>query len=479
MNALALRRSVALLVVAPVMALASRALHAQQPQPQQPSQPRADSTSPVRVTGTVYDSVSRSPLAAATVQLLNAADQTRVFTAQTDSSGHFALTVPPGRYVAGFFHPAVDALGIEAPLVAVDIPAAPSYEIQLSTPSPTRLTQAVCGIRPAPDSSGAMGGIVRDADTGDPLPGAKVVVSWLEITIGKGGVTQGQRRVPVTARADGTYTLCGLPDDTVIVSAELGARHSGLVAVAIPAHGMVRRDFSIGDSASAVAVAADTGVRATVLHGTSVLRGLVRRPDGKPLPNARVTLFGSGRTATTNGEGAFTLDSLPAGTFSVEARAIGFPPKYASVDLSRSHPATVAIRMDERATQLAAVTVIGKRSLRTEQMEDFLRRSRSGMGHYVTAAQLENRFAVTDALRMTPGLRVVPAGFGDAVYGRGGCTPAVYLDGMQLPGDGNQTIDQYVQPADVLGIEIYTGLGAAPPQYQSNGCGVILVWTKR
>jgi hypothetical protein len=85
---------------------------------------------------------------------------------------------------------------------------------------------------------------------------------------------------------------------------------------------------------------------------------------------------------------------------------------------------------------------------------------------------------------MIPGLRVMPTGTGDAVYGRGGCTPAIYVDDMQLPPDmafGESTppdIDAYVQPDQIMGIEVYAGLGGIPPQYASNGCGVILIWTK-
>jgi hypothetical protein len=54
----------------------------------------------------------------------------------------------------------------------------------------------------------------------------------------------------------------------------------------------------------------------------------------------------------------------------------------------------------------------------------------------------------------------------------------VYLDGTQVA-DGYTSLDDMVPPQQVAAIEVYAGVAGAPAQYQSNGCGVILVWTKR
>jgi hypothetical protein len=45
-------------------------------------------------------------------------------------------------------------------------------------------------------------------------------------------------------------------------------------------------------------------------------------------------------------------------------------------------------------------------------------------------------------------------------------------------GDGYETVDD-IPPQQVAGIEVYAGISEAPVQYQTNGCGVVLVWTKR
>lgn len=456
----------------------------------------SDSTTPVTVTGTVYDSVAHAPLAGALVQLVEVTHQARVYNASTDSAGAFSIpSVLPGRYAAGFFHPSVDALGIESPLVGVTVTSGQPLSVALGIPGPARISTALCGARGPADSTGTLVGIVRDADTGTPLGGARVIVTWREIVIGTGGLREEQRRVPAQTRADGGYVMCGLPDDRVIASADSGARQSGLIEVEIPTHGLVRRDFAVAGPAAAVATRVDSIPGApptTVLRGTARLTGTVRGPTSRPMSGARVTLWGSGLSTSTDATGHFTLGGLPAGTFSAQARAIGYAPATTSVDLASDQTASVNITLTEQATALAPVTIYGKPNYAVREMNDFLQRKREGFGHFLTAADLQNRFAVTDALRMVPGLQVTPTGTGEAVYGRGGCTPAVYLDGMQLPGEppmmgpgggfgsgSPPDIDAYIQPTQIMGIEVYTGLGEAPPQYQSNGCGTVLIWSKR
>jgi hypothetical protein len=450
---------------------------------------RADTGETAQLAGTVYDSVTNAPLAGAEVQLVDLDNRARAYTVRADSLGRFRVdSMRPGRYAAGFFHPSLDALGIEPPLRSAIVHKGSDNYLGLAIPGPVTIMNAVCGVRPAKDSVGAMAGIVRDADSGFPIAGARVVVSWLEIVIDKRGLASGQRRVPVKTGDDGSYRICGLPGaDTVLGNADAPGRRSGVVGVPIPLGGLVRRDFTLGDSVSAVALvpdsaaSADVRLETTLLRGSARLSGMARGPDRKPIQGAKIVVWGTGLEATTRADGSFSLSGLPAGTFSVEARMLGFEPKRVAVDLSTKIPASVDITFKERVPELSRVVIMGKPSRIGLNLDDFLRRSRTGMGHYITAADnsLKNAYAVSDALRMTPGVRVVPSGsFGHVILLRGQCAPVVYLDGVQAT-DGYKTLDDIVPPQQVAGIEVYAGLGEAPPQYQSNGCGVILVWTKR
>ncbi|HEY8311452.1 MAG TPA: carboxypeptidase regulatory-like domain-containing protein [Gemmatimonadaceae bacterium] len=449
----------------------------------------ADTGATATVRGTVFDSVTNTPLADAQVQLVDAIDRNRAYTVRADSLGHFRIdSVRPGRYAAGFFHPSLDALGIEPPLRAADVHQGSDNFLELVIPGPAQIMAAVCPAASARDSLGAIGGVVRSAESGLAVPGAKVVVSWYEIVIDHHGVRSQQRRVPVVTGENGDYRICGLPGaDTVVGSAEAPGRKSGLVEVPIPINAIVRRDFSLGDSSTAVALAPDSGAspdvqqKTTVLRGVASLSGLVRGPDGKPLSGAKVVVWGTGLEATTHVDGRFALSGLPAGTFTAEARALGFEPKHVAVDLSDQTPASVNITFREHVQQLSRVTILGKPSSSARMLDDFFRRTRNGMGHYITANdnRLKYAFAITDALRTTPGVQVVPSGsFGHVILMRGRCVPVIYVDGIQAQ-DGYETLDDLVPPQQVAGMEIYSGLGEAPPQYQSNGCGTILVWTKR
>ncbi|MGF7473775.1 carboxypeptidase-like regulatory domain-containing protein, partial [Salmonella enterica subsp. enterica serovar Minnesota] len=65
------------------------------------------------VSGIVWDSVASVPLAGAAVQFAGQNNPSLSFNATTDSLGQYLVpAVPPGRYLVGFFHPSLDALGI-------------------------------------------------------------------------------------------------------------------------------------------------------------------------------------------------------------------------------------------------------------------------------------------------------------------------------------------------------------------------------
>ncbi|MDQ2668756.1 MAG: carboxypeptidase regulatory-like domain-containing protein, partial [Gemmatimonadota bacterium] len=221
---------------------------------------RADTGATATVTGTVYDSVAHAPLAGADVQLVELKDRSRAYTVRADSLGRFRIdSVRPGDYAAGFFHAALDALGIEPPLQAARIRAGNDNVLALVIPGPVAMMRALCPARPAGDSAGAVAGSVRGAESGAPVKGAKVIVSWLELFIDSRGIVTQQRRVPVATGENGDYRICGVPGaDTVLASVEAPGRQSGVIEVAIPSRGITRQDFTLGDSTSAVALSPDS-----------------------------------------------------------------------------------------------------------------------------------------------------------------------------------------------------------------------------
>jgi len=462
------------------------------PAPQTPAPaaaPAADSGRRVTIRGVVFDSLARVPLAGAVVQFAPRTEApSRAFSATTDSVGEYRLEgLAPGRYLAGFFHPMLDSLGLQPPLGLADVDSGGASIIDLAIPGAERVYAAHCGARAPGDSSGLLLGWVHDADGGQAVPGGKVVLTWREMVFSANGMRLENKRLPVSARDDGFYALCKVPSGEVLVAGgEAGSRRSGLVEVIVPPGGVLRRNFALGDSTTAVvakvptdSAGAEEGGR--IARGTATLTGVVRDPGGQALSGAQTLVWGSGVTGRTGEGGKFTLSNLPAGTYSLEVRAIGYSPKRVPVDLASRKTTNVEVTMDERATVLAGVTI--KETRRTRDFDGFLRRQQNGMGRYVTREDIERRnpFVTTDVLRTMPGLSVTPtSGMGYAVRGRGGCTPAVVIDGTPVSNGAND-IDAMVRPQDVRGMEVYLGLGGVPGEYAtfSNGCGVILVWTGR
>jgi hypothetical protein len=443
-----------------------------------------------------WDSLSAAPLVGALVQFASETDPALAARSTvTDSRGRWRIdTMPVGPYVGGFFHPTLDALGLEPPSFRVRLQGDSTARLDLAIPGPVRLRTLLCGAPAANDSSGGIIGVLRDADRQESLDGATLSVAWRELTIERGSIRNQLRRVPVAARSTGVVLACGVPTDTPVeVDAAAPGRASGVVEVRVPVRGMARRDMLLTDSATARAVAlaaADTAAgdaihrRGLRVADGATLRGTVTGPDGRPLARVQLSIAGTGRTATTGPAGTFAMDSLPLGTFGLDARALGLTPVRRPVDLLRGQPTTVTLALTERVQALSSVVVRGQRSRTSTLLEEFAERRRRAVGgKFLGPAELEQRnlLYVSDAFRMTPGITVQPArGFGYVLRGRGGCTPAVYLDGSPVA-DGADALDQFVTPTSIMAVEIYTA-ASVPPQFGgigAAGCGAVVIWTKR
>ncbi|HET7620514.1 MAG TPA: carboxypeptidase regulatory-like domain-containing protein [Gemmatimonadaceae bacterium] len=445
------------------------------------------------VAGTVYDSLSSRPLPGALVQLVGNGNGGRVLSDTSGANGEFEIAdVPPGSYIIGFFHPVLDSLGLGVASTPLEVAGAAPTHVALAIPSGQTVRRLICtptsGTGASADSTGLLIGFVRDADSGAPLSGASVVVIWRELVIDN-GIRNERREIPAKANELGWFALCGLPTDGPITArAELGSDATGFIEISIPPRGLLHRDFNIPRGAAATVVAVTDSARAaageTVRRGSARLTGSVRDERGRPLSGAQLMVWGSGVTGSTGEDGTFALAELPAGSQSLEVRYVGYAPARVTVDLVSDATRTVAVTLDKRADVLDQVTVYGKRSKRSSDFTGFLQRSKKGFGRFLTRADIEKRhpFQATDIFRMMPGFMVVPdSGFGYTIVStRGGgisdrCQPNVYVDGMRLYDLGG--LDGMVLPNDIAAVEAYAGSAGVPPQYPSDGCGSIVIWT--
>lgn len=237
-----------------------------------------------------------------------------------------------------------------------------------------------------------------------------------------------------------------------------------------------------------------------------LVRGiLVDAATGAPIPSARVLLNathgGWGDELLTDSAGAFSFPDVRPGAYNLRLRRVGYRGSGGSLRLSADSVVELRLRMAVASVALEPVTVV-TRSPRTVSpvLRGFYQRMSSGPGRFVTREEIESRrpSRVTDVLRHLPNLSSVPGrgGVGGSAMSRGGtadrCTMVFFVDGMLVgqPSNGNpwrngartdRAIDDYVQPNDVEGIEVYRGESDTPAEFVTRwvGCGTIVIWTRR
>jgi len=419
------------------------------------------------IAGVVFDSLNGRPVAGAIVQLVDAADPTRPpFTVTSDTLGEFAAPeVEQGRYVATFYHPRMDSLGLEPPTVLIDLEGPTGLWMDLSFPAGWRLRAMYCGLQSLTNHGGVMVGRAADARTREPMAGAVIAADWLDM-----GVPSDNRGVvsspyaETVSRADGSFVLCGLPlgSDVTIQASEPDER-SGTVDIRLPASGLVERDLLLGP------------VRPVVVRG-NVVDG-----NGSPLPRARVSVANSPTEVVADENGVFTLTAPRSGTQSLLARAIGYYPQERAVDVVPDSAMWVELQLPSMVSLLDTVRVNGHRL--SEDPSGFERRRAAGGGTFLTRADIDARVPRTMAdliqrSSATP-LASLPNGhLGVRVRGSP-CLPTLVLDGQSIPilRDLSE-MDALVDLTRVRRVEIYAA-GQIPRQFmRGNPCAAVVVWTR-
>ncbi|MEO7455817.1 MAG: carboxypeptidase-like regulatory domain-containing protein [Gemmatimonadaceae bacterium] len=471
-------------------------------------------TSAHAVRGIVFDSVANAPLAGAIVQVATrdatpgGTAERRLFSTRTDSTGHYVVTgLNAGQYVIGFQHEALNALGVEAPLRGFEISTESVVSVDLATPSPAVLRAVRCGTGD-PMRPGMLSGYVTDARTGALPGGGSVEVQWTEL-----GVRDHKlKAVPFTERADigedGSYVACNLATDAVISVRVASLGHRTLNGeIVVPVNGVLRRDFTLADTAA--------------VSGRSRVTGKVLLSDGKPLATGQAYIAALAISEPiTNGQ--FTIPGIPAGTWLVDARALGYAPQSALVDVGEGAQASMTIRLDARAQVLDAVTVVAKSGAKEIGiLMDIKNRARMGAGTVFLPGSEALRHAVVpaDVVRFARGFRyisptvvfgrnssilsdspgvtcsgkctsfqpdssVIGSTFNNAICSsdRGTSTKSryvmLYLDGQRFDG-GLDQLNAALSMHEVLAIETYPDVGNAPPEWRTpDACAVIAVWRK-
>ncbi len=443
------------------------------------------------VTGSVIDSIhGGGPLAKAIVKVNDTKLQ-----ATTDENGHFQIdSIPPGEHSLSLIHPLLDTLGVAINTRAVAFQAGNTLAVELAIPSAQTVLEMSCPAAWRRRGPSALVGKVLDADNDTPLVGAKVSLTWVELSLTTLRKEPRVRTQPVGP--DGTYRICGLPggvDGTV--QAEFNGRKTAEVHVVMDeTNPLGFQSLRIGTTVVEDAPAADTTGKRTVvaagdtarrLRGPARLTGKVINAAGAPVANARVDVSGTGAAALSREDGTFGFTDLPSGTQALVVRQLGFEPVEMAVELSGKAPRQVTVTMSKPARVLDPVAVVASGSKDGLDQVGFGDRKKTGFGYFMGPEEIQNRQAtrMTDLFRTVPSLRVVPSGMDYVVESNrdatGGCVNYV-VDGAPYKSLFAGDVDRLMPPGDVAAIEVYTG-SSTPAQFQTPGsssCTTIVMWSK-
>ena len=139
-------------------------------------------------------------------------------------------------------------------------------------------------------TEGTISGIVRNATTNLPIPGATVMVAGLTTTSG----------------GNGAFSLGSVPAGAQTLTATANGFNPASVSVTVMAGANVNQDIAM-----------------MPLLGT--ITGAVRNADnGDPIAGATITVVGTGLSTTSGADGTFAMANVPEGAQTLNVSATGF-----------------------------------------------------------------------------------------------------------------------------------------------------------
>lgn len=460
-----------------------------------------------RVDITSVDSITRLPLAGASVRLVAVFDTTRVHDVTLDARGRALVdSLPAGPWMLTARHARLDTLGVGSVAVPFTVRAGRGVTVRAAVPSVGTLVARVCGSAASP-GTGYLYGTVRRAvrtsaspraaatDSALPLSAGQVTAQWPDLRIEAGRVERTIVTTDVPVGDNGRYVLCGVPTETTVRLRAVGAEGaSGVATFTSSATGIVPRDLVLGRADTVVTTPSgpqapeDSGLVDIVLRGAGGVRGTVQTVDGRPLANAIVGLSATGLAMRTDSAGRFLLAATPTGTWTLAVQALGYAPRQQPVDLVPGDTVALVVALvsarvmdtvQVRANAMAR-TVLGR------NLADFDERRKMGFGRFLTQddfAKAEGRNILNLLTSRIPGMRTSGTGRRTLVSSRGPtsvsqreCPVRVIFDGS--PNAAPLDLDS-IEPSTIAAAEFYTP-ATLPFQFTFgfSPCGTLLLWSR-
>lgn len=99
--------------------------------------------------------------------------------------------------------------------------------------------------------------------------------------------------------------------------------------------------------------------------GVGSIKGIITSTDNKPAVSVTVRVKGAKKATLTNNEGAFMIEHLQPGNYSLEISSIGFQPIDKEVTVSANGTTYISIELSEAPSQLSEVIVSAGRTRET------------------------------------------------------------------------------------------------------------------
>ncbi len=184
------------------------------------------------------------------------------------------------------------------------------------------------------------------------------------------------------------------------------------------------------------------------------------------------------RRRGTNRDGRFFYSNLEPGTYLLSIDRFGYRSMHDTVRIPPGAQLRMHAELSVQAIKLdPVVVVVRSRSHPFTVIPGLEQRKRTGMGTFIDRKAIEEQkpFYVSDLLRTVPGVRLLrDEDLGYAIRLRGGCLPAIWIDGNRTQATD---IDLLLRPSDIQEVEVYRG-AEIPVRFGNNPCGAVAFWTR-
>ncbi len=236
-------------------------------------------------------------------------------------------------------------------------------------------------------------------------------------------------------------------------------------------------------------------VPAALLAQGTITGTVIDATTGDPLPAANVVIEGTNLGASTNADGQYTIQNVPAGNYTLTASFIGYKASSKSVQVTAGTTVTVNFRLDMSILDMDELVVTATGIRRKVEIGNSIARI-----DVVDDVKERPIFDISDLLQgQASGVQIFESGgsigMGARIRVRGSNSaslsnePVIYLDGVLINNTpnsisyetGGQSPSRLndINPEDIESIEIIKGPSAATLYGSIAANGVIRITTKR